>query len=588
MVVSPHVLFKALQSDLSCVLPSSHFAGSGWSPDMSPQQVAAAQLEKSFLKKFVDGDKITGDGPDQDGMIPAKDAVAAQRFSASNMKCGSWTYNPNTSLDEELMGQFKQLLYWFFTSEKASFDSYDAIFDRGRMGPGASVGARGNDFYSKLFSSPLMCTDGLLKAHYLYALQKDDLSLWRTADSNRERAYGEIAFCEGSRFSFVPKDDSTSRLIAIEPGLNMFYQLGLGRLLEEGLKSSFGLDIAVQPQINQRAALVGSLTGDLATLDLSDASDSISLRMLQWALPKVNFDVLRRLRSPTGELWGKRVELNMVSTMGNGFTFPLETLLFSCCVISAIQSMGFRPQRPTRDLVPLGPQNCGTWGVFGDDIICHQKVADRTIRLLTLLGFKVNRDKSYVEGPFRESCGHDYYQGHNVRGVYIKTLRTEGSRYAAINSLNVWSAKTGVSLPKTVGLLMASVKYLPVPAEENHDAGVRIPFKMLKIKLEDGNQALMYECKKSSPSAITIKDGYVKVPKGSKTRIFNPEGLLNAFLEGSVRGGRIHVRTTRVRYRTKRCVTPRWDYVPPTSDIASLCGFPRWESAVESNLASNS
>lgn len=579
MAVSPDVLFKALEKDVNCVLSSNLKVGDSWTPEMNSKDVAGLMLGKSLLKKYLASKRTT----------PEQDAVATRKFHDANMRCANWEFAPNTSLDEELMGQFKQLLYLFFypTSTSCPYTNLDAIFDSGRTGPGASVGARGNDFYTKLFSSPLLCTNGLLKTHYLYALQRDDLSLWRDADSNRELAYGEIALCEGSRFSFVPKDVGTSRLIAIEPALNMFYQLGFGRLLEQGLKTTFGLDIAAQPQINQFSAWFGSVTNSLSTIDLSEASDSISNKMLAWALPKEVYLLLQRFRSPKGLLAGKQVELNMVSTMGNGYTFPLETLIFSCCVISAIQSYGYRPERPGRDLDtdnPADRNRLGYWGVFGDDIICHRNVTDRVLRLLGLLGFKVNRDKSYVDGPFRESCGRDYYLGHDVRGVYIKTLATEGARYAAINALNVWSAKTGIRLPETIKLLMSSVKYLPVPPEDNHDAGVRVPFSCLKITTRDGNQALIYERRISSPAVIRIGDGFVKVPKGFKDRIFNPEGLLTAFLEGSVRGGRIMVRTTKTRYRTKRGVTPRWDYTPPTSDIASLCGFPLWERAVESHL----
>jgi hypothetical protein len=436
---------------------------------------------------------------------------------------------------------------------------------------------------------------------YLSSVQNDHNSLWADAESNRELSFGEIGFCEGSRFHFVPKDDSTSRLIAIEPSLNMFYQLGLGGLLEKGLSSSFGLDLSIQPQINQLVARVGSVTDSLCTIDLSNASDSLGIPMLKWALPGSFMNYLMALRSPCGTLMGERVVLHMVSTMGNGFTFPLETLVFTCIVLSAIHSHRIRPDRPNRDFglveeVRKHPETFATvcsdmknryglWGVFGDDITCHREVAQRVLRLLDLLGFEVNREKSYVEGPFRESCGRDFFKGHDVRGVYIKSLHNVESRYAAINALNVWSAKTGIALVNAIQLLRGSVPEVFVPPEENHDAGIRVPFSFIQVSLpRNANQAVIYNRRVSKPAVIRIGDGDIRVPVGSKERIYNPQGLLLAFLAGSVKQGRIMVRQTKTRYRTKRGVTPRWNYIPPTSDIALLCGFPRWESAVEANL----
>lgn len=573
-------LFKALLFDLKDELPPGFKPGDTWSVDMSPRQVASVALTKSFLKKYLTSDRT----------LPEGDKVAAEKFHASNERCAAWRYAPNTSLDEELMGEFQNLLYRFFYPEGYNLVfSVSDLFDRGRSGPGASIGARGEDFYTKHFDSSLTCTSGLVAAAYYAAITNDLLTTWRLAESNREKTYGEVELVKGSRFSFVPKDDDTSRLIAIEPSLNMFFQLGLGRLLEERLVSFFGLDITSQPQINQEAARFGSVTDDLATLDLSDASDSLGLPMLTWALPKSILDLLKRLRSPCGTLVDELLELHMVSTMGNGFTFPLETLVFSAVVVSAIKSHRRNPVRPmsepglTNHWGEFAPE--GYWGVFGDDIVCHKLVASRVIRLLGLLGFKVNRDKSFVEGHFRESCGRDFFKGHDVRGVYIKRLDNTEARYAAINALNVWSAKTGIFLPNTVRRLVDSVKWLPIPPAENHDAGIRMPSEMAGILRQDRNGSVIYRKRVSAPKKLTIKDGEIRVPKRTKRRFFNPEGLLLAFLHGSVKQGRISIRQTEVRYRTRLGYSPYWDYVPTTSDIASLCGWSRWETAAKVNLS---
>jgi hypothetical protein len=97
-------------------------------------------------------------------------------------------------------------------------------------------------------------------------------------------------------------------------------------------------------------------------------------------------------------------------------------------------------------------------------------------------------------------------------------------------------------------------------------------------------QAVIYSKRLGNPKRLTIKEGEIRVPRQMKRRFYNPEGLLLAFLHGSVRDCRISLRQSDFRYHTKQGITPFWDYIPPTSDIASLCGGPRWESAVELNL----
>jgi len=574
------LLFSDLMTDLEAYLPPGWKPSHGWGPDLDPKAVAAITLVKSFRKKLLASR----------GTTPEGDTVATEKFLRSNERCRTWVYDPNTSLDEELMGEFKNLLYRFFYPEGHNLVFHlNDLFDRGRCGPGVSVGSRGEDFYTKFFDSPLACTKESLSTAYSNAVSSDLTSTWASAESNRAKLYGEPALVPGSRFSFVPKDDTTSRLIAIEPSLNMFYQLGLGRLLEERLVSFFGLDITSQPQINQEAARFGSVTDALVTLDLSNASDSLGLPMLDWALPGPVMDLLRLLRSPQGNLSGEQLDLHMVSTMGNGFTFPLETLVFSCVVVACIKSFGQKPVRPYLASEP-GQQDLkwlyGYWGVFGDDIICHKLVTQRVMRLLDLLGFEVNRDKSFVEGSFRESCGRDFFKGHDVRGVYIKRLGTQESRYVAINALNVWSAKTGILLQRTIRRLVDSVKWLPIPPAENHDAGIRVPFEMVRDCLKRKyTSAVVYSRRAPNPKHLTIKDGEIRVPRQMKRRFYNPEGLLLAFLHGSVRDCRITLRQSEVRYHTKQGITPFWDYYPPTGDIASLGGVPRWESVVNVHLS---
>jgi len=114
------------------------------------------------------------------------------------------------------------------------------------------------------------------------------------------------------------------------------------------------------------------------------------------------------LRSPTTITPRWEVRLEILSSMGNGYTFPLQTMIF-CCAIRAV-----------RRYLCLGGYRAGsTWSVFGDDIIVPTFMYGRVIRLLELIGCTPNVNKSFAEGPFRESCGKDYFLGIDIRPVYI-------------------------------------------------------------------------------------------------------------------------------------------------------------------------
>jgi hypothetical protein len=89
--------------------------------------------------------------------------------------------------------------------------------------------------------------------------------------------------------------------------------------------------------------------------------------------------------------------------MGNGATFAIETLVFA----SACLAVGAKP---------------GKFVVYGDDIIIPTCLVAKLNKLLAYLGFRLNQAKSYTEGPFRESCGTDWFNGIDVTPFYIRIL----------------------------------------------------------------------------------------------------------------------------------------------------------------------
>jgi hypothetical protein len=559
MGISSSALYLNLIEDLSGYLPGDTIdallrdgKASPW-PDMTFHQYSALALANSFLKKYQDMSTVDAD------------AVAMDKFLNINLDCQDWSLKLENSGDELLYGEFKLAVYNFlYPNQMPLVSNFSQILDLGRAGPGTSLKAQGTDFYTKMFSSSLSSTSESL--YDAYVRHFDNLPGWSLAENLRQATFGEVEVVAGNRLSFVPKNADTSRTICTEPSLNMFYQLGLGALLERRLRQFFGIDLALQPDRNRELARIGSLDNKedrsprldgLVTIDLSSASDSISLPMLESVLPRDFLSWLKLLRSPQCDMPnGSSIPLNMVSTMGNGFTFPLQTMLFGCAVLAAERAS-------YREVIRPSSNELGSFGVFGDDIICGKFVYRRVVRLLNILGFQVNHEKSFYEGPFRESCGSDFFRGRNVRGVYVKTLKTTQARYAVINQLNLWTGRIGIPLPRTVGRLVRSVRYLPVPVWENDDAGIRMPYYLLPgMSRSSRYQSLAYKRWCVRPRRLKVGDGIVSVPRGEKRREYNAHGLMLAFLRGSIEQGYITVRQRTVLYSQRTGVAPNWDATP--------------------------
>jgi len=211
-------------------------------------------------------------------------------------------------------------------------------------------------------------------------------------------AHVPLSLMEGI-LSFVPKNAKTYRGVVVEPVLNGMFQMGLGDRLSRRLRAFAGQDIRDQTR-NQRLALEGSLLGQLATIDLSSASDTIASELVYHLLPVDWACFLAIGRTPSVRYSGKSILLEKFCSMGNGYTFPLETLIF-WALTSAV---------------------CGedTVSVYGDDIICPCSRYEDVCELLHACGFVPNRAKSFHTGPFRESCGKDYFRGIDVRPYYQK------------------------------------------------------------------------------------------------------------------------------------------------------------------------
>jgi hypothetical protein len=212
-----------------------------------------------------------------------------------------------------------------------------------------------------------------------------------------------------NKVTYVPKTARTHRAIAVEPMLNIFFQLGVGRVLRSKMRD-IGLDLDSSWERNKQLALLGSQLEDgtddaLSTVDLSMASDTLAVELVRELLPPDWFDLLYDLRSPNGLHGDREVPWAKFSSMGNGFTFELETLIFYALAKSLCQVLGVRGSKVS---------------VFGDDIVIPSSVFEPFTDLMRFVGFRTNLEKTYHRGPFRESCGGDYFKGEDVRPFYLK------------------------------------------------------------------------------------------------------------------------------------------------------------------------
>lgn len=240
-----------------------------------------------------------------------------------------------------------------------------------------------------------------------------------------------VTVVPGSCFSTVPKDARTDRPVIFEPELNMLMQKGSGSVIRRRLLQA-GIDLRDQSR-NQQLAYIGSCTGSLATVDLSSASDSISCRIVRELLPPDWFQWLDRIRSHRVSLDGRNGktwhELEKFSSMGNGFTFELESAIFFCLSQAVLDYLGTEDKR---------------LGIYGDDIVIHHSAVPLLNDVFTYVGFSFNSEKSFWKGPFRESCGKHYYLGQDVTPFFVKhSLETLDQLYWFANSLRAWRLRVG-------------------------------------------------------------------------------------------------------------------------------------------------
>lgn len=294
-----------------------------------------------------------------------------------------------------------------------------------RFGPGATASDPGNlsTVPDKLTSRPTLTRSA---RHLVIPLWEK--TAWARALAIDRPHRSAPSYVRGDRFASVPKDSTKRRGIGIGPSLNVAYQLPVGRFIRQRLRL-VGIDLKDGQTLHRRVAREASLSGEYATLDLSNASDTIALNLVRLLLPPEWFELLSDLRSPVVTIGKKVVHLQKFSAMGNGYTFELETLVFLALILALDNRL---------------MAGVNVW-VYGDDIIVPSHVSGTVKSTLEYFGFSLNKRKSFSSGGFRESCGGDFFSGVPVRGLYLEETPHEIHEWIALanNLRRVCSDRAG-------------------------------------------------------------------------------------------------------------------------------------------------
>lgn len=343
-------------------------------------------------------------------------AVAVRSFTAAEQQC----FETNSRLTDSSCPEWARWLPVISRAQRkiesclGTRPKFSKLLDRFKWGKGATYSLKGEYVRSdyKLCEEQISVTPKALP--YLRAAMATDYAWLRArglvadgpvsllANTFKGRRKGDFQLVRGSRGITVPKNAKTDRFIAAEPSGNIFLQLGVGDYFRQCLHR-VGINLDDQRE-NQDLARIAVDHG-LATVDLKAASDTIAWELVWLLLPLEWSKFLSDLRSPEMLIGGNWISLEKFSSMGNGFTFELESLIFWALTASLSEHLGLRSSITS---------------VYGDDIICPVEVVPDLVELFTFCGFTTNQKKTHFSGLFRESCGKHYFGGKDVTPVYQK------------------------------------------------------------------------------------------------------------------------------------------------------------------------
>lgn len=280
-----------------------------------------------------------------------------------------------------------------------------------------------------------------------------------------------VTFVGGARFTTVPKNNATDRVIECEALGNMIVQRVIAKGIIKVIKQHFNIDLQQSQSIHQDMILDDSY----ATIDLKNASNSNWFRVVEWFIGNTRlFRHVKASRSSHILCDGEWTCLNMTAPMGNGFTFELMTLILLCF---------------TRNMD-------STSRVFGDDIIIKADKANHLIDVLQVCGWQTNLTKTFLHGNFRESCGGFVSCGRKIVSYDFHFSADIFDALVNVNKLRIVAYHTTGSTQKAFERAYHNiVKILPVLCLR--------PGSPDDMSLEDGvvvNKRLLRELQRNDPT----------------------------------------------------------------------------------------
>ena len=384
------------------------------------------------------------------------------KFVATQERLGHSQFKPSSEVIHQVLQKARSLI-------KGVLGRYDkeAHMARCRFGKKACVGTTATNAYIDSKLENLTGTRQHIKWFTRDYLATDPLLAEIIAGIHCKDGKG-YEICDTLFYTQVPKSWKILRGIMPNTTIGSFYTFGLGKMIEESLKT-IGIDLSKQQERHKRWARKSSRTRRSFTLDLVGASDSFLSWLLNAVLPRDWFNAVKLGRAPYLSYDGKKYLMQSFMGMGIGFTFPLQTLVY-WALVTAVQSLlGHRP---------------GLISVFGDDILAPTAIYTPVVYVLQRLGFVINTDKTYSDLFFRESCGGDYYRGVDVRPF---SPEGEGQRVGSVAYLAVcYKLINGfrqrwhdAEIPLVIGYLYAEIMRIAgtihqVPNHYPDYSGVRV------------------------------------------------------------------------------------------------------------------
>lgn len=301
-----------------------------------------------------------------------------------------------TNFSREVVLRRAKVILWDVLGQQANMDTF-----RPRHGSGATACRTPNHtkYHSFRYINKLSKAFDLAEIMFFNSTHLcDNLDDYLTWEECEEPC---------ARLTCVPKDRRGPRLICMEPREQMFVQQGLMHKLYDIVEShelTSGFVNFRNQGINRDLARSSSVSQDLATLDLKDASDRVRWDLVQAIFPDGWVTQLDACRTDFVQLPGRETPygpMRKFAPMGSAVCFPIEALTFWALLKSVMDVDVY---------------------VYGDDIILPIDKVDLAIRTLERFDLLVNVEKSCYITPFRESCGADFYDGFDVSYVKLRSL----------------------------------------------------------------------------------------------------------------------------------------------------------------------